>query len=449
MIVRLRQILFSLIVFSLISQFGKHFWPSFAFISGIRVDYLSPTLYFSDLLILVLLCLSLSGILKQMFSRVSLSLLAIQAVLILSVILAKNELLAAFGVLKIVELYLLGLFIVSYFKQLTLSSFYFPVSLAVIIETVVVVWQTILQHSVGGIWYFLGERTFSAHTIGIATVKFANTSVLRAYGTFPHPNVLAFFMFFASVFLYSAYKTEARKERRQWYLLAIILASTVLILTFSRLIFLITALWWIWAISKSKSLVNKKALFGVFVTILISLMWLLPTRFSLQALLGEDFQYRVELLRLAFKILSNHLVFGVGLQNYLQYQFPLQHSISPILLQPVHSIYLLTIVQLGLIGSVPIFMFIRKTWSQYRSLLGLLSGEHASFVRAAFGVFWGALIVGLSDHFLVTLQQGQLMMTILLSLAWVRWENSMVQESELVKSQDERRLRSSGRRLHR
>lgn len=449
MIVRLRQILFSLIVFSLISQFGKHFWPSFAYISGIRVDYLSPTLYFSDLLILVLLCLSFSGILKQMLSRVSLSLLAIVAVLILSIILAKDEMLAVFGLLKIVELYLLGLFIISYFKQLSLSSFYFPLSLAVIIETVLVVWQTILQHSVGGIWYFLGERTFSAHTIGIATVKFTHISVLRAYGTFPHPNVLAFFMFFASVFLYSAYKNETRKARRQWYVLAIILASTVLILTFSRLILLISALWWIWVIARSKAFMNKKVLFGVLVTIGISLMWLLPTRFSLQALLGQDFQYRIELLRLAITILSTHPVFGVGLQNYLLYQLPLQHSISPILLQPVHSIYMLIILQLGIIGSVPIFIFIRKTWSQYRSLLGLLSGEQESFVSAAFSVFCGALIIGLSDHFLITLQQGQVMMTILLSVAWVRWGEPTVQESELVKSQDERRSRSSGRRSRR
>ena len=37
------------------TQLGKHFWPEWSYFLGIRVDYLSPTLYLLDLIWLVLI----------------------------------------------------------------------------------------------------------------------------------------------------------------------------------------------------------------------------------------------------------------------------------------------------------------------------------------------------------------------------------------------------------
>src|SRR5580700_6749474 len=36
------------------TQLGKHFWPDFSIVSGIRIDYLSPTIYFTDILLILL-----------------------------------------------------------------------------------------------------------------------------------------------------------------------------------------------------------------------------------------------------------------------------------------------------------------------------------------------------------------------------------------------------------
>jgi hypothetical protein len=36
------------------TQLGRHFWPEWSYVLGIRVDYLSPTLYLLDLIWLVL-----------------------------------------------------------------------------------------------------------------------------------------------------------------------------------------------------------------------------------------------------------------------------------------------------------------------------------------------------------------------------------------------------------
>jgi hypothetical protein len=66
------KLFFSLILFSITVQLGKHFWPSWSFISGIRIDYLSPTLYLSDLIIIGLLLLAVrrKKVVKTEFRRV-------------------------------------------------------------------------------------------------------------------------------------------------------------------------------------------------------------------------------------------------------------------------------------------------------------------------------------------------------------------------------------------
>ena len=49
------KILLFLTILFLPTQLGKHFWPQFSYIYSLRVDYLSPTLYFWDILVMGLL----------------------------------------------------------------------------------------------------------------------------------------------------------------------------------------------------------------------------------------------------------------------------------------------------------------------------------------------------------------------------------------------------------
>src|ERR1035437_10261792 len=53
--INLSAIFFYLLVLFLPTQLGKHFWPNFSYVYGIRIDYLSPTLYFTDLLVIGLI----------------------------------------------------------------------------------------------------------------------------------------------------------------------------------------------------------------------------------------------------------------------------------------------------------------------------------------------------------------------------------------------------------
>ena len=67
----------------------------------------------------------------------------------------------------------------------------FALSLALLFQTILAIGQLFLGHSLGGVLYYLGERTVSVGSPGIALATFMGSVVLRAYGTFGHPNVLA------------------------------------------------------------------------------------------------------------------------------------------------------------------------------------------------------------------------------------------------------------------
>src|SRR5438045_3032019 len=52
---RQSNVFFLLFLFFLPTQFGKHFWPTYTIVSGLRIDYLSPTIYASDIILLAFL----------------------------------------------------------------------------------------------------------------------------------------------------------------------------------------------------------------------------------------------------------------------------------------------------------------------------------------------------------------------------------------------------------
>ena len=53
--VKLHKTFFYLLIIFLPTQLGKHFWPDWTMVLGLRLDYLSPTLYLTDILILGIL----------------------------------------------------------------------------------------------------------------------------------------------------------------------------------------------------------------------------------------------------------------------------------------------------------------------------------------------------------------------------------------------------------
>lgn len=413
--------LFFLFVLSIPLQLGKHFWPPFAFVNGIRVDYLSPTLYLSDLFFVLLFLFSIHRLLGALLSQVKKPLILFALIVFtLSTLFAHVNVLSLLGVLKFFEFFYLGFYICQTFKKDDRGEFILFLTIGALIETGIILLQFFFQHSVGGVLYFLGERTFSASTPAIATFQMNGSQILRGYGTFPHPNVAAFHLFVSFVFLLSYAAKTARLKILKTFALALIFLGIVL--TFSRIIILLT----IGSIIIESIIINrkkkgKKALVtvGLVVTFMLVGLLLLP-RFINGII--RDWLLRVQLLSIFSHIFFNHFLIGVGFNNYFFYESSFQKTVSPILLQPVHNMYLLWIVQTGFLGAVLLIAFARKIYLRTMGLVRHVN-KKSSLARPVLILVISSLVIGLFDHYLLTLQQGQLLMAIILGFVFTHEKN--------------------------
>src|SRR3990172_1466223 len=187
----LHQRLFFLTLVLLPTQLGYHVWPEWALVLGRRVDYLSPTVFLTDIFILGIFASWFWQSRKKVFAHFKIPhwAVALAAVFIIgNISVSQNVPEAMYKWVKVLEFVGLGWYVVKI--RPNLSSFAFPLSIGVLYSSILAVWQFLLQQSGGGPLWFLGERTFSADTPGIARTLVAGRQMVRPYATFPHPNVL-------------------------------------------------------------------------------------------------------------------------------------------------------------------------------------------------------------------------------------------------------------------
>src|ERR1035437_7520739 len=100
---KISKIFFYLLILFLPTQLGKHFWPNFSFVYGLRLDYLSPTIYLTDILILVIFIFSLKRFLAWLKNIQKKQLLVFVLILIsfsLGLANAKNYWAGIYGIIK-------------------------------------------------------------------------------------------------------------------------------------------------------------------------------------------------------------------------------------------------------------------------------------------------------------------------------------------------------------
>ena len=219
-------------IFLLPVQFGKHFFPSYAFIDGIRIDYLDPTLYLTDIIAVILL---ITYYKKFVFPKTKLVAIFI-ILLVINIIFSLSPFVSIYKTIKYLEIILLFFM----FSKITLSSKWVLWSflLASIIQIILTILQITTAGSIQRLFYFLGERYFTIGTPGIAKVVINGIEVLRPYGTFSHPNSLAgFFLLVHTFFLWN-------KDYKNYPLLKnlVVGASALLVLmSFSKIAIVILA----------------------------------------------------------------------------------------------------------------------------------------------------------------------------------------------------------------
>jgi O-antigen ligase len=410
---KLHQKIFWLLIFLLPVQLGRHFWPDFSFVLGLKIDYLAPTVYLTDLLVLLILVLwgweqrcqfsikTLIGWLKRNWW-----LIAVLAYLVLNAFLALNQGAAFYKLIKIIEFSLLGYYLAK--NRYSLSHLYLPLLMAAVYSSLIALFQFFKQGSLNGVFWWLGERTFDLNTPAIAKAIVNGHLLLRSYATFSHPNALAGFLLVALILT-----LPLIKNLKLWGLLYGFLVSLAIVFSFSRSVWLIGFLFlFILIIKKIKE--NKLASFKIRVLIFIPLflalsfyLFTLTSHFST----NEAFFQRTQLMKASFLMIKDYPLSGVGLNNFIVY-LPNYWSLTGFTywLQPVHNLYLLILSETGWLGLLIWLWFLFLTAQRL-----FLKKENKGFLLGALSII---LLLGLFDHYWLTLQQNQLLLTILLGLSW-------------------------------
>lgn len=422
-------ILFSLLILLLPTQLGKHFWPDFSIVSGIRVDYLSPTLYGTDIIIFFLFVLwffqkiQRSKFKTQRYKSEVNIFAGVLLFLLFNIFVSQNIWNGLYHMLKFLEFSFFTYYVASLIKTIVqIKKIFFLLGVGIVGQSLLAIAQFLKQGSLGGAFYLLGERTFTAATPGIANASINGELILRPYGTFSHPNVMAGFLLISMIcLLFSLSWARTRAEKGLWAIF-LLFGSSALLLSMSRLavtlwVVLLTVVF-VQQIKKGYSrLFAALVLGGCFCFVLFVTPFgsrLLQTSFTEEAVVQ-----RTELIRTSSALFLQQPVIGVGLGQFIPMLATVQKPLSfGLYHQPVHNIFLLVLVETGIIGLGFFIWFLVKT---YKELFGKLEIKSERLPYRIFMIaLSGILILGLFDHYPLTLQQGQLFFSLILGLSWTK-----------------------------
>ncbi len=441
----LHQKIFFFLLVLLPTQLGYHAWPEWAHVLGRRVDYLSPIIYLTDVLLIATMASWFVENFFHKFSIFNLKFLINRRKFIflifklgllfvfigINIFVSSSRPVAMYTWFKVLEFVGLGFYVIKTRPPLSLLAYY--LSLGVLYSSILAMAQFFLQRSVGGPLWFLGERTFAADTPGISRLSWCLIpgswcrELLRPYATFPHPNVLGGYLaailpllIFNSKFEIpdsSAGKLNQTRKFLIFKFLIIILGMIALLLTFSRSAWIAGAGAIIFTIARIRNyelriMKSRKYVIFVFFFILYSL-------FILHRSVNESVVVRLALNKAAISMWETSPLFGVGAGNFLVRLPDALPSRGINFLQPVHNVYLLVFAEIGIVGLVGFAWIIWKAIPFGRRDPRGGKNQRDRALRMAYHMpLFTLLVLGLVDHYPLTLQQGQLLLALFLGLSF-------------------------------
>jgi len=408
---------FQLLILLLPTQLAFHFWPNWAYVYGFRIDYFSPALYLTDILMILLFVLWMVQYLykrtrkKGGTTRKCVYLLPTILLVIfvgINIYFAKSSWVAIYKWIKVAEFILLGLF-VARIKEFEFNGWIAkPLSFSLIAVSVIAFIQFNIQQTIGGPLILLGERSFTASTPGIATFTLFGRELLRPYSVFPHPNAMAGFLGIG--FFLLLFGLNKKTKTLFYYRLSLVITFLTLILSISHgawISFVFVGLALVF-VKTNKNIFRRLYILTIVAVIATSLF--LPTvsdRLMSSFDYGEVVNHRLHLTKISGSLIAENPIIGVGEGNYI---LGLIENVDfPKLswwLQPVHNIFLLTFSEVGFIG-LGIFVLL---------LLVVVNKTILRKKKILLAAFMFVVLTGFLDHYWITLQQTQTLFVVLMGL---------------------------------
>jgi hypothetical protein len=287
---------------------------------------------------------------------------------------------------------------------------------SILFQAIIAIAQYFLQRSVG--LYFIGESHVAPDIGGVAKIDWNGTKIMRAYGTFPHANVLGGAIFMALVF--SFYRL---RDNLKFLLPAVAILILALVFTFSRSAFFALAVSFLMYISINE---GKTAL--RYVMLGFSLLVFFVVAFDLEGIFFQRFLFEGDtesgLLRLKYLDIGQHMLInhplGVGLGGYVYLmQNYAADKIMPWIFQPAHNVLMMAANELGIIGGLVFIVLIAYIFFTLAvSVMKFKKEDNEKlFGYTLVSMLAGIITISLFDHYFFTLYQGQALLVLFLALA--------------------------------
>lgn len=403
---------FYIFIFSIPFQIRK---VLFSFLAADKfVEWNSGFLYFTDLLLIGIFILWIRRLIltkSDFIKKSDFWLIGFFLIAGLSLIVSQNITISVYQLIKLAELILLFLYVKYNLEFLKIKNILKIFVASGVFQSLIAIGQFFSQSSLGLKYFEAG--VFNANIPGVATFFVNGVKFIRAYGTFPHPNVLAVFLLFAIFCIYALWLRDIKISKSNYKLLATsyTVLALGLFLTFSRAVILVfiavSLLFFLISFFKFKELRRKIAiLFLLFVIChLLFVICLWPevsARFLNISMKEQAVTLRVYYNDIALSAIKEKPILGLGAGNFVWYLFNNYQFKELWLYQPVHNLYLLIASEVGIFGLLIFLIFIGFNIWKSNFLRKL------DFVKLIFlSLFAGFLLLSLIDHYFWTIQQSR------------------------------------------
>jgi len=396
------KLLFYATVFLLPLNLGLHFEIKAAYVWGLLIDYLVPTVFVQDILVALLLVVFVFEQ-RGRFKNLVYGLFQERRFQFLIFFLF-TVLLSCFGAVRFVpsiyafgRLFLYALFSVYVYlevgaRDVKVAGKVFLISMLFV--SLLGIAQFFHKGAIFNNYLFFGEQPYSNATPFIAKERLLGKLYLPAYGLFRHPNVFGAFLVVAVLVVLYLFRTKNERfspKEGLW----IVALGTLLIALFFTFSFISWAALLLGLLLSGYNFSRfNKALF-VLILVIPLLLPLVKQEIPFNKIPSID--RRVVLMQAAYKMITEKPFFGFGYNNITIYIESYIQDLSDIrFTQPIHNIFALVFAESGFYAFIFFVLFLFSSFvAQKNSRLKVLCLV--------------LLFLAGFDHYFLTAHQAQLL----------------------------------------
>jgi hypothetical protein len=313
-----------------------------------------------------------------------------------SVLWSQNPTIAIFRSSKLLEYYLLFLYIILRIvphgttNSSTWNNVFFLFILNSVFQSLIGILQFISQRSLGLFW--LGESHISPNIPGVAKLLFNEHTFIRSYGLFPHPNIFAGFLL-TSIVLCIIYKNSTHRpllfshtirfkgfniifgKRNLDFI--IFIQSFALLLTFSKsaIIGLAISLFYIYVPRRTFNSYDPNSNnFRIIILIILILLFTVHLSWSnVNLLLTKSLYERVLYFDVSRGTIMSNPLLGVGIGQFVINMPIYANNLELWQFQPIHNVFLLIWSELGIAG-LGLFLYLVYTMFHHAKVINVPRG---------------------------------------------------------------------------